>query len=48
MESKARLTHIKKTDQQSMDANLSEIKVLVDSLVAIQCLILSQDVFQYA
>ena len=37
MELKRRLSHIKKTESQSMDGYLREIKVITDSLVAIQC-----------
>ncbi|XP_048489768.1 uncharacterized protein LOC125491719 [Beta vulgaris subsp. vulgaris] len=47
IELKGRLTHVKKNESQSMDGYLREIKVIVDSLAAIQCPVSNQDIVQY-
>ncbi|XP_048502842.1 uncharacterized protein LOC104896915 [Beta vulgaris subsp. vulgaris] len=47
MELKGRLTRIKKTPSQSMDGYLRDIKVIVDSLAAIECPVSNQDLVQY-
>lgn len=46
MELKGRLSHIKKGEKQSMDAYLREIKVIADSLAAIQCPVTQKDLVQ--
>ncbi|XP_010692673.1 uncharacterized protein LOC104905751 [Beta vulgaris subsp. vulgaris] len=47
MELKGRLTRIKKSDSQSVDGYLCEIKVIADSLAIIQCPISNQDLVQH-
>ena len=47
MELKGRLCHIEKGDSQTMDGYLCEIKVIADSLAAIQCPVSNQDLVQY-
>ena len=47
MEWKGLLTHIKKSDSQSMDGYLREIKLIADSLAAIQCHVSNQDLVQH-
>lgn len=47
MELKTRLNLIKKTDSQSMDAYLREIKILADSLAAIQCSVFEPDLVHH-
>ena len=47
MELKSKLTHILKGANQAMDAHLREIKVVSDSLVAIQCPISQNDLVEY-
>ena len=48
IELKGRLSHIKKSDSHTMDGYLTEIKVIVDSLAAIQCPDSNQDLVQFA
>ncbi|XP_048492962.1 uncharacterized protein LOC109133815 [Beta vulgaris subsp. vulgaris] len=47
MELKGRLTRIKRSDSQTMDGYLHEIKVIIDSLAVIQCPVSNEDLVQH-